>query len=325
MHNQHFVSAQQITKEMFDRYYRLALKLKKISQTEQGRRYLLTTLEDKRALLYFVQPSSRTVLSFQNACYLLGAKVSEIRDVSLTSEAKGESNHDTLRTFAAYVDLLIVRHKSETLVHEASRLYDTLKYPVNVVNAGSGTDEHPTQAMLDLMTMEEHFAPSGGVSGKTICLVGDLKRGRTVRSLSLALRVFPGAKIIFVSPEAFSPRDDILTELKKANLPFSIERNLQVAIPQADVIYMTRIQDEYDGKAGESSQVDMRAYSLKAEDLKNMRPNAVIMHPLPRREELPTTIDHDPRALYWKQKDNGLWMRGAILLSLWGRENLNFE
>ncbi|MGH2575362.1 MAG: aspartate carbamoyltransferase, partial [Ignavibacteria bacterium] len=266
----------------------------------------------KRAMLYFIQPSTRTFLSFQSACYILGMKVSEIRSTSTSSELKGESPEDTVRTFSSYTDLIIMRHFEEGFAEKTAWLLNKTKRPVPVINGGSGKDQHPTQALLDLYTLNWAFYNRGGIDNKTIVMVGDLRRGRTVRSLTYLLKNYKSIKLIYVSPEYLKIGEDIKKFLKKHKIKFSESDNLEKSLKNADAIYLTRIQDEYDIN-NESKDIDYTKFHLKKEDLKLMKKNTIIMHPLPRREEIDSAIDDDPRAMYWRQERNGMWIRAALV------------
>jgi aspartate carbamoyltransferase catalytic subunit len=189
---------------------------------------------------------------------------------------------------------------------------------VPVINAGSGPDEHPTQALLDVYTLERSFKNRGGIEGKTICMVGDLKRGRTVRSLAKLVALYPGANIIFASPAAYQIENDLREYLKSRNVRVQETEHFLDALKISDAVYMTRVQDEYDTVSGESSKIDSSAFFLRKEHLSLMRDNAVIMHPLPRRNELDPAIDNDPRAKYWRQERNGMWTRVALITTLLG-------
>jgi aspartate carbamoyltransferase catalytic subunit len=256
-------------------------------------------------MLYFTQPSTRTFLSFQSACHILGIKNSEIRDTSTSSEMKGESIEDSLRTFSSYVDLIIMRSPVRGLCDKIAKLLDQSDRPIPIINAGSGPDEHPTQAVLDIYTLQRSFIELGGIDGKTICMVGDLKRGRTVRSLARLLTLFSNTKLIFASPEPFRIEDDLRQFLRQAKTEFVETDKFQDAIAQSDAIYMTRIQDEYDVSTGDSSKVDSSAFCLKQSHLKLLN-------------ELDPAIDHDPRAKYWRQERNGMWTRVALMTVLLG-------
>ena len=166
-------------------------------------------------MLYFVQPSTRTFVSFQSACYILGLKVSEIRSTSTSSEIKGESAEDTIRTFSSYADLIIMRHFEEGMAEKSAWMLNRIKRPISVINGGSGKDQHPTQALLDLYTLALSFKERGGIDYKNIVMVGDLKRGRTVRSLTYLLKNYKNVKITYVSPDYLKIGNDIKSFLKK--------------------------------------------------------------------------------------------------------------
>lgn len=269
-------------------------------------------------MLYFTQPSTRTFLSFQSACHILGIKNSEIRDTATSSEMKGESIEDSLRTFSSYVDLIIMRSPVRGLCDRVASILDQSDRPIPIINAGSGPDEHPTQALLDIYTLERSFKELGGIEGKSICMVGDLKRGRTVRSLSRLLTLYPRAKIIFASPDAFKIEEDLRTFLLSSKVEFIETNNFKDALVESDAVYMTRIQDEYDTSVGDSAKVDHSTFCLNQIHLKLLKPTTVIMHPLPRRNELDPAIDNDPRAKYWRQERNGMWTRVALMTTLLG-------
>lgn len=314
----HILSASQFDRPFLDRMYRLTNRIRQFDKSKDGLLYLQSLLPHKRAMLYFTQPSTRTFLSFQSACHILGMRNSEIRDASTSSEVKGESIEDSLRTFSSYVDIIIMRSPVRGLCDRMAKLLDASDRPVPIINAGSGPDEHPTQALLDIYTLERSFKDLGGIEGKTICMVGDLKRGRTVRSLSKLLALYPGTKIIFSSPDAFKIEDDLRNFLRGARTEFLETTDFDAALATSDAVYMTRIQDEYDVQHGDSSKVDHSAFCLRASHLKSMKKTAVIMHPLPRRTELDPAIDADPRAKYWRQERNGMWTRVALMTLLLG-------
>jgi aspartate carbamoyltransferase catalytic subunit len=314
----HILSASQFDRPFLDRLCRLTNKIRQFDKSKEGLLYLQSLLAHKRAMLYFTQPSTRTFLSFQSACHILGIRDSEIRDASTSSERKGESIEDSLRTFSSYVDLIIMRSPVRGLCDRVAEILDASDRPVPVINAGSGPDEHPTQALLDVYTLERSFKNRGGIEGKTICMVGDLKRGRTVRSLAKLVALYPGANIIFASPAAYQIENDLREYLKSRNVRVQETEHFLDALKISDAVYMTRVQDEYDTVSGESSKIDSSAFFLRKEHLSLMRDNAVIMHPLPRRNELDPAIDNDPRAKYWRQERNGMWTRVALITTLLG-------
>lgn len=313
----HILSAGQFDRAFLDYVYELTNTIRKFDKSKDGLIYLQSLLRHRRAMLYFTQPSTRTFMSFQAACHILGMSASEIRDSSTSSERKGESIEDSLRTFASYVDLIIMRSPVAGLSDRIAGMLDETPRPVPIINAGSGPDEHPTQAILDIYTLQRSFKSAHGVENKTICMVGDLKRGRTVRSLSRLLANYPGVKLIFVSPPEFRIENDLKQFLLSKSVTFEETTNFLDAIAVADSIYMTRVQDEYDAD-GESKKVDTSKYALKYEHLSLIKKDCVIMHPFPRRNELDPAIDKDSRAKYWRQERNGMWTRVALITILMG-------
>ena len=312
--------SQQLSREYCGEIIDLANRIRKIAKNKEGMDWLQTLLSHKRAMLFFAQPSTRTFLSFLNACHILGIKTSEIRDTSTSSEVKGESPEDTIRTFSSYVDLIVMRHKEEGYAEKSAWLLNQTKRPVPIINGGSGKDEHPTQALLDLYTLERAFKKqNSSIEGKVIGMVGDLARGRTVRSLSRLIAHYPGAELLFMAPKSFQMKQDVLDFLDSRKVKYTLSDEFVGNIPKLDAIYMTRIQDEYD-QGGESKTIDFTRYHFEKKHLEMLKANAVILHPFPRRLEIDVEVDSDPRASYWKQERNGMWTRCAIILKIFGRE-----
>lgn len=315
--------AQQFSRDILSHLFNISDNLRKIAKSKKGADFLSTILSDKRALLFFVQPSTRTFLSFENACHILGMKTSEIRDASTSSEVKGESLEDTVRTFSSYVDVIITRHYDEGFAElAANTLNNHTNRSIPVVNGGSGKDQHPTQALLDVYTLERGFKRrcSSGIDNKKIMMVGDLQRGRTVRSLCRLLALYNNIEIVFCSPKEFSMNDDILYFLSEKKIQFGITEDFESSISNVDAIYTTRIQDEHD-ISNESSKVDTTKYHLTDRHLELLQEHTIILHPFPRRNEISNKIDNDSRALYWKQARNGMWIRAALLLYIFNRED----
>lgn len=306
---------QQLNRPILDEIYMITNQLRTLAKSKNGSVFLQNLLCHKRTMLYFAQPSSRTFLSFENACHILGMRTSEIRDMRVSSEVKGESFDDSLRTFSSYTDLIIMRHKEPNMAERAAWLLNTFSNrPVPVINGGSGADQHPTQALLDVYTLQRSFEDQGGLEGKTILMCGDLKRGRTVRSLSYLMKNFEGVRLIYAAPKAFQMKEDVCNFLERQGIPFLSETgNLSNVLPDADALYMTRIQDEHDTVEGESKLTDTSKFKLTPEDMNRLRPNAIIMHPFPRRDEINVAVDSDPRAMYWRQERNGMWTRAALI------------
>jgi aspartate carbamoyltransferase catalytic subunit len=315
----HIIMAQQFDRTLLDEICELTTKIRGIAKGNKGVLFLQSLLQGKRAMLYFVQPSTRTFLSFMAACQVLGMQCSEVRDTTTSSEMKGESQEDTVRTFSSYVDLIMMRHPQAGFAERIAFLLNQISRPVPVINAGSGKDQHPTQALLDIYTLHRSFQNYGGIDGKRIAFVGDLKRGRTVRSLAYLLRNYTGVKLYFVAPKELQMEEDLKGYLQEQEVAFEERDNLKEVIPAVDAIYMTRIQDEYD-EAGESKRIDYSAYYFKKEYLKILPPNAIIMHPLPRRAELPPEIDLDKRAIYWRQVRNGMWVRVSLIAQVFRKD-----
>ena len=316
------IISQQLNRKILDDLYIIANRIRHISKTQTGARFLQTILSHKRAMLYFVQPSSRTFLSFLNACHLLGMTTSEIRDPQVSSEVKGESFDDSLRTFSNYTHLIIMRHWMKNTAERAAWLLNTQTgRPVPVINGGSGSDQHPTQALLDIFTLQRAFADQGGLCKKTVLMCGDLKRGRTVRSLSYLLKSFEDIRYIYCAPEPFQMKSDVRKFLDRHRISYEVEtRGLENALEEADAVYMTRIQDEHDTCEGESSCVDTSRFKLTCPLLEKVKSNAIIMHPFPRRDEIDVAIDADPRARYWEQERNGMWTRAALIAYIFKAE-----
>ncbi len=316
----HALISQQFDRRLLDRINDVATKMRRIGKTRGGMRFLQDLLSEKRAMLYFAQPSTRTFLSFYAACQILGLQPAEVRDTHTSSEMKGESQEDSVRTFSSYFDLIIMRHPQGGVAERIAWLLSHTDRPVPVINAGSGKDQHPTQALTDIYTLQRSLEKRrGGLDGAKIAYVGDLQRGRTVRSLALLLTHYPGVKHYFVAPEPLQIGADILQALERAGMEYEVTADLESVLPEADAIYMTRIQDEWD-QAGESKAIDTSRYGLRAEHLPRIKPEAIIMHPLPRRQEIAPEIDLDPRAKYWRQVRNGMWVRATLILMIFDRE-----
>jgi aspartate carbamoyltransferase catalytic subunit len=336
----HVVLAQQFDRNTIEQLCQLSDMIRTIGNSRQGNQFLRTMLSHRRAMLYFIQPSTRTFLSFTAACQIIGMPYNEVRDRSTSSEVKGEAEDDTIRTFSQYFDLIIMRHPAEGFAEHVASMLNEMPRTIPVINAGSGKDQHPTQAMLDIYTLMRSFgesaAPNGSAgaaspqgrgprlvtrytrnlfAGKSIAFVGDLKRGRTVRSLAYLLCKYPGVRLVFISPPELRIGDDILDYVGKHGIEYEIADDIRPHLPELDAVYMTRMQDEWD-VSGESRSIDYGRYSLHYEMSSAFKPNLVIMHPLPRRNELDQRLDKLPQARYWQQVRNGMWMRAALIASI---------
>lgn len=316
----HTLIAQQFTRTKLDELCTLATRIKRINKRRDGANYLKTLLSDKRAMLYFAQPSSRTYLSHNAACQILGLDTMDVRDSKTSSEVKGESPEDTIRTFSSYVDMIIMRHPVGGFAERVAWMLAHTNREIPVLNAGSGADQHPTQALLDVYTLQRSFERIGGVEGKNVVFVGDLARGRTVRSLAWMLTLYKDVTLYFVAPDQLQIGQDILDLLDAAGTKYELSQDFASIMPIADAIYMTRIQDEWDVE-GQGSTTESSEFRIGAEHMDTLKDTTAILHPLPRREEISTDIDNDPRAVYWRQMRNGMWIRAALILTTFGRED----
>jgi aspartate carbamoyltransferase catalytic subunit len=213
-----------------------------------------------------------------------------------------------------------MRHPEGGFAEKIAWLLSQTDRPVPVLNAGSGKDQHPTQALTDIYTLQRSLEKRrGGIEGARIGYVGDLLRGRTVRSLSLLLTHYPGVKHYFVAPEPLQIGKDILDALERAGAAYEVTDDFARVVPELDAVYMTRIQDEWD-RPDEKGRLDTSRFWLTPTLLTKMKPEAIIMHPLPRRQEVPPEIDGDPRAKYWRQVRNGMWVRASLILMIFDRD-----
>lgn len=258
----------------------------------------------------FYEPSTRTRLSFESAMLRLGGQVVSTENArEFSSAIKGESVEDTVRIVAGYADGIVIRHHEQGAAARAAAVS-----PAPIINGGDGPGEHPTQALLDFFTIQHEL---GQLDDLTVALVGDLRFGRAVRSLALMFRLTRNVELLFVSPPAVPMGDDIRAALDAAGVRYRDEPVLAKALEVADVVYQTRIQrerfvtqEEYGAAQG--------IYVIDATSMGILRPNAIVMHPLPRVDEISPEVDADPRAAYFRQAQNGVFIRMALLHQLLG-------
>ena len=315
----HVLFSQQFDRKILDLLCKVADKARLIHKNrDKGRKFLKSLLFGTFALNFFSQPSSRTFLSFETAQEILGMGIRDIRDPNTSSEAKGESMEDSIRTFSSYVDLIVMRHPEAKAVERGVWVLNRSDRRIPIISGGSGPDQHPTQALTDIYTLYKSF--NSKIDGLTIAMVGDLARGRTVRSLSYLMKNYKDMKLIFVSPPQLKMKDDIKEFLSRNNIFFSETDNLKESIPKADAIYMTRIQDEHDKNKNDSTTNLNFRFEMK--DLDLMKKDAVLMHPLPKRDEIDPAIDYcdDSRIVYWRQERNGMWIRMALIATIFRKE-----
>ena len=264
----------------------------------------------KKLATLFFEPSTRTRLSFEAAMYELGGNVISVAGADASSVAKGESVADTVKTVSCYADIIAMRHPKEGAARVAA-----MNASIPVINAGDGGHAHPTQTLADLLTIRRE---KGGFSGLTVGLCGDLKFGRTVHSLLNALCRYENMRFVLISPEELKVPSYVKSEaLKKNNIPYIQEQNLERVIGDLDILYMTRVQRER--FFNEEDYLRLKdSYILTPEKLKKARKDLCVMHPLPRVNEISVAVDQDPRACYFKQVLNGKFMREALILMLLG-------
>ncbi len=265
-------------------------------------------LEEKVIATLFFEPSTRTRLSFESAINRLGGKIIGFSDSSNSSVSKGETLNDTIRTVSNYCDLIVMRHHIEGSARFASEIAT-----VPVINAGDGANQHPTQTLLDLYSIRK---TQGGLNNLNIFLVGDLKYGRTVHSLMMAMSRW-NATFNFISPEELKMPDEFKLYLDNLGLKYYEHTDFTDIISRADIIYMTRVQKERFSDPIEYEKVK-NVYVLRNSMLKKTKPNMKILHPLPRVNEIHSDVDINSKAYYFEQALNGVYTRQAILCSLLG-------
>ena len=351
----HVIFSRQFSVDMLEDLAGTADKIRALSKARMGQDFLINLLHHKRAMLYFTQPSTRTFLSFMAACQILGITCNEVRDASTSSETKGETRFDSIRMFSSYFDLIIMRSPVARLAEACAYLMNDLSTSgsrsVPIVNAGSGADQHPTQALLDVYTLQrsfqfaspndsprgtrydeirrEHPALTRGLSHKVYGFCGDIGRGRTVRSLAELLAGYEGVSLAFVAPEhpTLSLGVDLRQRLVARGVRIFEVDSLEAPIDgrplieQVDALYMTRIQKEHNVATDEATfaAIDFERYKLNRGLVARMKSYAPILHPFPRDQhfgEIPPEIDADPRAMYFRQARNGMWIRAALLAHL---------
>lgn len=298
----HLMSPMDLSVEELDKLLHLANDIEKNPQKYAH------ACDGKTLATCFYEPSTRTRLSFEAAMINLGGRVLGFSSADSSSAAKGESVSDTIRVISSYADICAMRHPKEGAPLVASE-----KSTIPVINAGDGGHQHPTQTLTDLLTIH---SLKGRLGDLTIGLCGDLKFGRTVHSLIHALIRYPGVKFVLISPEELRVpsyiREEVLTQ---NNIPFKEVVKLEDAIPELDILYMTRVQKER--FFNEDDYIRMKDfYILNKEKMKLAKDDMLVLHPLPRVNEISTEVDDDPRAVYFQQAKYGVYVRMALILTL---------
>ena len=351
---EHLIFAAQLTPQLLEKLRRMSDMIRQLARTKEGNRSLQNLLSHKRAMLYFTQPSTRTFLSFMAACQILGITCNEVRDPKTSSEVKRESRNDSIRMFSSYFDIIIMRTLIADYAECCAYLMNSLRSQgmrsVPIVNAGSGSDEHPTQALLDMYTIQRTFGfdqttdskqssfvelqksyneLTRGPANKTYLFCGDIGRGRTVRSLATVLSQYENVRMVFVAPEhdTLCLSEDLKKRLAAAGVALTELQSLdsefdgKPLLEQIDCFYMTRIQLEYgsEEEKGEIESMDLSPFHLTKERVAQLKPYVPIMHPFPRDshiQEIPMELDADPRVMYFRQARNGMWARAALLVHM---------
>jgi aspartate carbamoyltransferase catalytic subunit len=345
----HVIFADQFDRPMLENFNNLSNMVRELARGRDTQLFLHNLLPHKRAMLYFTQASTRTFLSFTAACQLLGMSVAEIRDPSVSSEYKGESPFDSMRMFSSYFDLVVMRTPSAGFAEACAYLMNDLdtfnERNVPIVNGGSGADEHPTQALLDVYTIHRCFefaSPrdssrwaqfdeyrkiypdlSRGLDAKVFGFCGDMLRGRTVHSLASLLANFSDVTMHFVSPPDLRLPPSLRESLLAKGVKVFEHDALRDIIGDVDLLYMTRIQWEHDQGAKGGTPAPVGAdFILTPEMSSRMKSYAPILHPFPRNAEIPPEIDQDSRAMYFHEARNGMWVRAALIAHLFDVDGL---
>jgi aspartate carbamoyltransferase catalytic subunit len=298
----HVIESQQFTLPLIHEIFQVADQMEKI--LERG-----GTLDYQNKIMasLFYAPSTRTRFSFESAMYRLGGKVITTEQAHMFSSViGGETLEDTIRVVSNFADVIVLRH---TEIGAAKRASLVSKVPI--INAGDGKGgQHPTQALLDLYTIYKEL---GYIDGLKVAFVGDLEQGRTVRSLAYLLGKFERVMLYFIAPDFLQIKEDIQDYLTRHNVWFTLENDLNKVISEVDVVYVTRIEKERFGDKIELYEKTVKNYFIDKDALQKLKQKAIIMHPLPRLNEISIEVDDDPRAVYFKQTRNGLLVRMALL------------
>ena len=297
----HLMSPLDFTTEELDKLFDLA------NDIEKNKEKYAHACEGKILATCFYEPSTRTRLSFESAMLRLGGQVLGFSEASSSSAAKGESVSDTIRVISSYADICAMRHPKEGAPMVAAE-----KSLIPVINAGDGGHQHPTQTLTDLLTIR---SLKNTLSNFTIGLCGDLKFGRTVHSLIHALVRYTGIRFIFISPEELKVPDYIIEELETHHIPYEEVRSLEAVMPQLDFLYMTRVQKER--FFNEEDYIRLKDFFiLDKTKMERATPDMLVLHPLPRVNEISVEVDSDPRSAYFKQAQYGVYVRMALILTL---------
>jgi aspartate carbamoyltransferase catalytic subunit len=301
----HVIESQQFSVPNLMELFARTRQMQKIVERGGTRDY-----DDKVMASLFYKPSTRTRFSFEAAMYRLGGRVLSTESATAFSSAvEGEHLEDTIRIIATYCDVIVLRHNEEGGAKRAAAVS-----PVPIINAGDGSGgQHPTQALLDLYTIYDECKTLNGLS---VALIGALDIGRTARSLAYLLSKFERVKLYFLAPREMQIKSDIIEHLRDHNVWYQLGSNPEEILPLVDVVYRTRI----DRERLQQKDVNLAQYNIDTDMLRRMKSSAIIMHPLPRSVEIDPAVDLDPRAAYFRQARNGLFVRMALLTMLFDVE-----
>ena len=295
----HVIESQQFSRSLLEDLFARADEIKREPHLFIGR------LAGRVMAALFYEPSTRTRLSFEAAMLRLGGQTMGTDNArEFSSAAKGETLEDTIRIVSGYSDVIVLRHNEEGAARRAAAVSE-----IPIINAGDGPGQHPTQALLDLYTIRAELSRIDGVR---VAMVGDLANGRTVRSLTYLLSKFKDVKVWFVAPPQVAMRDDLKAHLDEHRIPWTETPDLDAVLPEVDVVYMTRIQKERFSDPAAYEAVK-GTYVMDKSAMARMRKYAILMHPLPRVDEISPEVDADPKSAYFRQARNGLHVRMALL------------
>lgn len=301
-----------------------ATAIRRLDRHRDGRDFLRGVLRGFRIMHLFAQPSTRTAQSFLAAADKLGATSRTVSNLSTSSFAKGESVEDAVRTLSSFFDSIVTRHHEDDFATRAAWALSRSDRPIPVISAGSGRSQHVTQSLLDVYTLRYSFADRGGIDGKTLVIIGDIARNRTARSLAYLMTKFSQPRVCFVSPKDYQPEDALLDYLTGHGVEVRTYESLQTMLHehgrQIDAIYVTRLQQEWDEGGPPAERGSSEPYVLKPEYKKLIRPDCVLMHPLPRVNELPAEWEDHPGFVVWRQVRNGMWIRAALFALVHGAD-----
>jgi aspartate carbamoyltransferase catalytic subunit len=295
----HVIESQQFSRAVLEDLFERTEEIKREPHHFIGR------LAGQVMAALFYEPSTRTRLSFEAAMLRLGGQTMGTDNArEFSSASKGETLEDSIRIVSGYADVIVLRHNEEGAARRAAAVSS-----VPIINAGDGPGQHPTQALLDLYTIRDEL---GRIDGVQVAMVGDLANGRTVRSLTYLLSKYKDIKVWFVAPPQVAMRSDLKTHLDENHIPWTETQDLESVLPDVDVVYMTRIQKERFTDP-EAFNAVKGIYRIDSEAMARMRKYAILMHPLPRVDEISPDVDADPRSAYFRQARNGLHVRMALL------------